>query len=288
MTMSAVEAVRLDKPLPSEIDVFGLTHRGHVRPTNADHFLVAGFHRAMRVHATSLSGDPLQLSKYSRGYIFLVADGVGSLVHGAQGSEHAVESISGSLLDMTEICLETEPHREGEMLERIKTSVSNAHAAILELGRSGGRHEEAATTLTMAIAVWPRLFIIHAGDSRFYRFHQGQLQLLTTDQTMAQAMVESGIMSRDAAERSNYRNVLLSALGSSQFEPEIIVADIDRADTSMLCTDGLTRHVREDEISGRLEQGGSAESICRDLVELALARGGEDNVTVVIGKVRTS
>src|SRR4051794_9682319 len=82
MTTDTVDIVRLEKPLPSEIDVFGVTHQGHVRPTNADHFLVAGFHRAMKVHATSLGGEILHLSRYSRGYIFLVADGVGSLTRG--------------------------------------------------------------------------------------------------------------------------------------------------------------------------------------------------------------
>jgi PPM family protein phosphatase len=286
MTSSVEIPRQLEKPLPAEIDVFGVTHQGYVRPTNADHFLVAGFHRAMRVHATSLGGDPLHLSTYSRGYLFLIADGVGSLTRGAAGSEQAVESISASLLDMTEICLQTEPHRESEMLERIKDSVSKAHAAILELGRAGGRREEAATTLTMAIAIWPRMFVIHVGDSRCYRYRLGDLQRLTTDQTMAQAMVESGIMSRDAAERSHYRNVLLSALGSSQFEPEISVCDLDRNDAAFLCTDGLTRHVSDAEIKERLDRGGTSESICQDLLGLALERGGEDNVTVVMGQVR--
>lgn len=287
MATGTMEIARLEKPLPSEIDVFGLTHQGNVRPTNADHFLVAAFHRAMKVHGTSLAGDPLHLSTYSRGYIFLVADGVGSMPRGAAGSEQAVNSISGSLLDMTEVALQSEPQREGEIIEQIKIAVTRAHEAILELGRSGGRHEEAATTLTMAIAVWPRLFVIHAGDSRCYRYRLGELHRLTTDQTMAQAMVESGIMTRDAAERSNYRNVLLSALGSSQFDPEISVSALDRADAVLLCSDGLTRHVADEEIRDRMQRGGSSESICRDLVGLALERGGEDNVTVVIGKVRS-
>jgi serine/threonine protein phosphatase PrpC len=287
MVTGAMEVARLEKPLPSEIDVFGVTHQGLVRPTNADHFLVAAFHRAMKVHATSLAGDPLHLSTYSRGYIFLVADGVGSMPRGAAGSEQAVNSISGSLLDMTEIALQSEPQREGEMIEQIKRAVANAHEAILELGKTGGRREEAATTLTMAIAVWPRLFVIHAGDSRCYRYRLGELHRLTTDQTMAQAMVESGIMTPDAAERSNYRNVLLSALGSSQFDPEISVSDLDRADATLLCSDGLTRHVKDDEIRARMAMGGSSESICRDLVDLALNRGGEDNVTVVVGKIRS-
>jgi protein phosphatase len=99
-------------------------------------------------------------------------------------------------------------------------------------------------------------------------------------------MLDSGAKTRESAEASRLKNVLVSALGSAQLEPQIEVLDIQRGDVSLLCTDGLTRHVTDEEIERRLVAAGSSESICRDLIDLALERGGEDNVTVVTVKRR--
>jgi protein phosphatase len=101
---------------------------------------------------------------------------------------------------------------------------------------------------------------------------------------MAQAMIDAGAMTREAAEQSHWKHVLISALGSPQIEPEIMVLDIERGGMMMLCTDGLTRHISDDEISQRLAKGGAAETICRDLIDMALERGGVDNVTVLLSK----
>jgi PPM family protein phosphatase len=286
MTSGVTDSRGLQKPLPAEIDVCGLTHRGRVRRENADHFLIASFHRAMQVHNSSIPHTAFSsLSADSRGYVFLVADGVGAFAQAADGSARAIRSVAQYLVDMSEVSLSTDPEREQEIVARVHNAVVETHQALLDMD-DDGLPGSAVTTLTMCVAMWPRLFVVHVGDSRAYRLRDGELAQLTTDQTMAQAMVESGIMSRDAAERSHYRNVLLSALGSSQFEPEISVCDLDRNDAAFLCTDGLTRHVSDAEIKERLDRGGTSESICQDLLGLALARGGEDNVTVVMGQVR--
>ena len=84
MTTSLTQPNVLQKPLPSQIDVCGLTHRGHVRSENADHFLIASFHRAMQVHNSSIPASAFPaLSADSRGYVFLVADGVGAFAQAA-------------------------------------------------------------------------------------------------------------------------------------------------------------------------------------------------------------
>jgi PPM family protein phosphatase len=285
MSAGALDTVALEKPLPSEIDVFGLTHPGRVRPTNADHFLIASFHRAMRVHASSLDVALPPLSTYSRGYLMLVADGVGGLARASEGSGRAIETIARYVLDMGEVCLQTEPDREDELIARLQSAVHRAHEALLTEDEGTARGSN-ATTLTMWIGIWPRAFVIHAGDSRCYRLRRGVLDRLTTDQTMAQAMVDSGVLSHDEAKTSRMKHVLVSALGSSQLDPAVTVGDCDRQDVVFLCTDGLTRHVSEDEIREWLSRRGSSEMICRGLIDLALDRGGEDNITAVMGKVR--
>jgi protein phosphatase len=134
--------------------------------------------------------------------------------------------------------------------------------------------------------LWPRAFIVHAGDSRAYRLRDGKLERMTMDQTMAQAMIDSGTMTREQAEASKFKNVLLSAAGGHNFDLEVSATDLHRDDRTLLCTDGLTRHVSEAEIRDILASDIGSERVCRDLLALALDRGGEDNVTIVAGRTR--
>src|SRR2546425_8561226 len=150
-----------------------------------------------------------------------------------------------------------------------------------EYGGRGG-----ATTLTMLLALWPRFYLVHLGDSSWYRLRDGQLRRMTEVQTLAEALVEAGALTRTEAHRSPLRNVLASALGGPQAKPMTLVSEGRWDDVTLLCTDGLTKHVTDDEIREHLLHIQSAEHTCRQLVALALERGGEDNVTVVIGRLR--
>jgi len=288
MTTSLTQPNVLQKPLPSQIDVCGLTHRGHVRSENADHFLIASFHRAMQVHNSSIPTSAFPaLSADSRGYVFLVADGVGAFAQAANGSARAIRSVAQYLVDMSEVSLPSDPNREEEIVNRARAAFGEAHETLLQLDEEGV-HGTAVTTLTMLIAIWPRAFVVHAGDSRAYRLRDGLLTQLTTDQTMAQVMIESGEMSVDSAEASPLKHVLVSALGGSQLDPQVSVQTLERQDVMLLCTDGLTKHVTDAEIGEHLRRGASSESTCQSLIDLALARGGQDNVTVVMGKARVA
>jgi protein phosphatase len=273
------------KPLPSEVDVFGITHPGRVRKSNADHFLVASFHRAIRVHASSMPPEAFPtFSPDSRGRLFLVADGVGSLSHAKEGSAKLTDAIARYLVAMSEISLQSQPDREGEILDHLRESVSAAHEQLRDYAKEVGGG--AATTITMSLMIWPCVFIAHAGDSRAYRLRNGVIERLTADQTMAQVMVNAGKMSQEQAESSKLKNVLLSAAGSATFDLTVSATDIRRDDRWLWCTDGLTRHVSEAEIREAMERGTASEAICRDLLALALERGGEDNVTIVSMFVR--
>ena len=183
--------VKEQKPLLSQIDVFGATHKGLVRETNADHFLVASFHRAILVHAASLPAESLPaFSPDSRGFVLLVADGVGSMKHGAEGSAKVTDAIARYLVEMSEVSLQSHPNREKELLDKLRETVSAAHVELQGYAREIG--SGAATTITVCHMLWPCAFIAHAGDSRAYRLRGEKLERLTTDQTMAQAMIDSG------------------------------------------------------------------------------------------------
>jgi protein phosphatase len=216
-----------------------------------------------------------------------VADGVGAFAQAADGSAQAIRLVAQYLVDMSEVSLSADPGREQEILTRVRDAVAETHRALL--GMEGeGMPGSAVTTLTMLVAMWPRLFVVHVGDSRAYRLRNGELTQLTTDQTMAQAMVDSGEWTRATADASPLRHVLVSALGSSQVDPQVLSLELERADVLLLCTDGLTKHVSEQEIRDQLLRPATSESVCQCLIDLALARGGQDNVTVVMGKARDS
>ncbi|HET9423964.1 MAG TPA: protein phosphatase 2C domain-containing protein [Gemmatimonadaceae bacterium] len=274
-----------EKPLLNQIDVFGATHKGLVRDTNADHFLVASFHRAILVHAASVPAESLPaFSPDSRGFVLLVADGVGSMSHGAHGSARVTDAIAHYLLGMSEVSLLAQPKREQEVLDKLKDTVSAAHLELQNYAREVGGG--AATTITVVYMIWPCAFIAHAGDSRAYRLRDGKLERLTTDQTMAQALIDAGTMSKEAAEASRFRNVLLSAVGGASMDLDMSALDLQRNDRWLLCSDGLPKHVTDEEIAAALASDRTSRQVCEHLIDLTLQRGAEDNVTVIATRAR--
>jgi PPM family protein phosphatase len=278
------EATTMQRPTLAEIDAFGLTHPGLVRPTNADQFLVASLHRTLRVHCTSLGGGVGAQETESRGLLLLVADGVGGLAGAADGSARVVTTVAQHLLHATELCSQMAVSNENDAVATLTEAVAHAHRALLTtIDDDGTSH---ASTLTMFASFWPRAFVVHVGDSRAYRYRDGVLERLTTDQTFAQMMVQAGALTPAGAEASHLKHVLWSAIGSQEVVPEVHVTDLTRRGVVLLCTDGLTTNVSDDEIKAHLASCTSAEETCHKLVDLALARGGQDNVTVVIAHVR--
>jgi protein phosphatase len=141
-----------------------------------------------------------------------------------------------------------------------------------------------ATTLTMLVAVWPWAYVVQVGDSRAYVHQKGTLTLVTRDQTIAQQLVDQGAMMKEQMSRSPLKNILASAIGADEATPEVIRLDVAHKSTViLLCSDGLTKHVSDDEIAECLEKRTSSEQVCRDLLDLALERGGSDNITIVVG-----
>jgi serine/threonine protein phosphatase PrpC len=285
MTIAIQQSAAQDRPLMAEIDVCGLTHQGLVRATNADHFLVASFHRTMRIHATSLHDAPEPQETESRGILLVVADGVGAGADAGDGAARALTTVARHLLHESEICSQLVADRRDYAVEHLRESVVKAHQTLVEAGESDEKAHR-ATTLTMYAAFWPFAFVLHVGDSRLYRLRDGVLERLTTDQTVAQMMIDSGAMSADAAERSPLKHVLWSAVGSSEIVPEVVVTDCTRRGVVLLCTDGLTKHVTDAEIAAHMSRHAPTETTCKALVDLALSRGGTDNVTVVMGRTR--
>jgi protein phosphatase len=278
-----------DQPHRQQVDVCGLTHPGLVRTENQDHFLIATLHKSMRILQTSMPQDALgSLESPSRGHVFLVADGVGGGPRGREASRTALRAIVDYVLRTMDLYVQLDEDIEPQFQAELRRSVELSHEAVRQAGQEGEREDERssmATTLTMVCFRWPKAYIVHVGDSRGYRLRDGQLELLTKDQTMAQAMVDAGALSPDQAARSRLNHILYSALGGSRAEPYSVVTDVRWDDRMLICTDGITKHISDDEIKSALARMTSAESTAQELLQLALDRGGSDNTTLIVGQL---
>lgn len=287
--MSAPQASSADRlPRQEDIDVFGMTHPGKVRSTNADQFLILSLHKVVHVHGSSLPADHLQYgSDEPKGYLFVVADGVGSGRGGEQASETAVFRVAHYAGQCGNLYYGYRPEAAQQFLEVLREAVRRAHSDVREDGERRGP-AGMATTLTMVAVFWPMAYLVHVGDSRCYRLRDGELQRLTHDQTMAQALVDAGALTVSKGEMSPLKHVLTSAIGADEASPEVVMDQLRWDDVMLLCSDGLTKHVSDEEIHAELAAHRSAKETVERLVNLALERGGSDNVTVVIGRLRES
>ncbi len=274
------------RPRDDELDLFGLTHPGLVRADNQDQFLLCTVHPEVVVHATSLpdaSDMPLRGQRLAT--IMLVADGVGGSAAGRRASQIATEAVTRYVASSLRCYRTTGSASEREFEDTLRAAAVEAHETVRREAKSTPQEAGMATTLSLAIAVWPWMYVVQVGDSRCYLYDKGVLTQLTRDQTYAQELVERGVFSPEDARTSPLSHVLSSAIGASELEPVVSRVDVrERGCVILVCTDGLTKHVSDAEIAERLAAMASAEQVSRDLVALALERGGTDNVTIVVGR----
>jgi protein phosphatase len=271
------------------MDAFGLTDVGKVRPTNEDQFLIASLSKSLLVHQTSLSQDDhTRVFGGSEGMLLLVADGMGGHAGGKQASTIAVQAMQHHVLNAMPWFFRLQDCRESDFIDELKASLESCQQSIERAAEANPARRGMGTTLTMAYVLWPRLYVVHAGDSRCYLFRSGRLERITTDHTVAQQLVERGAMPAEEARKSRWSHMLWNCLGGGSHElaPEVYKATLEVGDTLLFCTDGLTTCVREESIAGLLQENLGAEQSCRRLIDAARQAGAPDNVTVVVARFR--
>ena len=276
------------RPRDDELDLFGLTHPGRVRQENQDHFLLCTVHPQVIVHGTSLpSTDGLALRGQRLATIMLVADGVGGSAAGSRASRIATEAVTQYVATALRSYHTVGSASEHEFTDALRKAAIEAHdvvraEAVAELG---GR--QMATTLSLGIVVWPWMYVLQVGDSRCYYYQGGVLRQVTKDQTVAQGLADEGVLMPEQVKSSPLKHVLASAIGASNAVPEVSRVDVsERGSVILVCTDGLTKHVSDDEIAQCFAAMESSEQVCQQLLDLALDRGGSDNITLVVGRAR--
>lgn len=268
-------------------DTKGLTDRGKVREVNEDQFLIASLHKVVEVEETSLPQDEREQFHHSMmARLLLVADGVGGSAAGEKASGLALKTITSYVANTMQCFYRLDVELQDDLLDALETSVRRSHAMVLSMAQETTEYKGMATTLTMAHILWPRAYIVQVGDSRCYLGRGSDLTQVTKDQTVAQDLVDDGVISVEAAERTPYADVLSSAVGAPDITPVTSMVELERGDDLLLCTDGLTKHVPNDMIAELLVAAESAEQACHALVAAALDGGGSDNVTVVVCRFR--
>jgi serine/threonine protein phosphatase PrpC len=213
--------------------------------------------------------------------IYAVADGVGGAQAGEVASQMAVEILAEAFNNMA-------PGADAEVVMR--SAIEKANSAINQMAQDIPQLSTMATTI-VALHLKDNIATIgHVGDSRLYRVDRnGNFYRETDDHSMVAEEVRAGRMTEEQAENHPSRNIISRALGA---EPTVAVdlktIMIDGGTAFLICSDGITRHVTDQEIKGVLTFGGSPTDICEYLKDLCYHRGAEDNLTAVVVKTSSA
>ncbi|MDP2529058.1 MAG: protein phosphatase 2C domain-containing protein [Candidatus Palauibacterales bacterium] len=272
-------------PQFSDIDAWGATHRGNVRPDNQDHFLLGALSCGVTVECSSLAVGPGELWQAERlATLAVVADGVGSSGGGEQAARRAVEGLVSAVSRSFHEAASVEPEDPEAFSRMLNAAALDVHESLLAEAEKEADGRRFATTATLFLGLWPHAYLLQVGDSRCYVFQEGELTQITRDQTLAQDLVDSGALTRTVAERSRWAHILSSAMGGQQAVPVVTRVTRDWGTVVLLCSDGLTKHVSDERIRERLASMTSARQVVEQLMQDALDDGGTDNITLIVGK----
>ena len=279
--MTTLDPIR--KPRDDEIDSYGLTHVGAVRTENQDHFLVCQLRKQIEVHVTSLPEDDFGWAGAERlAFLAMVADGVGGGQGGGEASRRAVRAVTQYISESIGAYYTADSTDHDAFTGALHAAALRVHADLLEAGESHPGHVGMATTLTIWIGVWPYIYLVQVGDSRHYVLRGDELLQTTRDQTIGQALVDSGHIVEAQAIRGRLGSLLASSVGGKESVPVVQRIDSGWAHVHMICSDGLTKHVSDEQIRQRLMSMTSARQVCEDLLQDALDDGGTDNITMIV------
>lgn len=235
---------------------FAKTDVGKAREMNQDYYYI------------SSPQDKLQ--------IYILADGMGGYNGGEVASKLATESVKEYIYNnFTKI----EPVKEN-ILKLIKNAMEYANLVVYEKSKNNENLQGMGTTLDVCFIYNNKIYIGHVGDSRIYLIREDIIRKLTKDHSYVQQLVEDGKITRQEAQNHPKKNMLLKALGCTAYvEPDIRARNLEKRDVLLMCSDGLTNMVQEEQIYSLVKE--DAQTAPEKLVNLANQSGGYDNITVI-------
>lgn len=225
--------------------------------------------------------------------VYLVADGMGGHAAGEVASRVASDEIVRSYKQESEDTEATWPEHwdpdHSAIANKIVDAIVAGHYRVTTVMNKDAELKGMGTTVVVAAHHFGdnKVIICHVGDSRAYRYRHGRLELLTRDHSWVHEQVSAGFLTEDAARTHPLKNVVTQALGGSS-EPSVDVLEtvIEDGDLYLLCSDGLNSMLTDDEITSLLAEDGTLEQTCTRLIDAANARGGNDNISVVLLRPR--
>ncbi|MBX3190538.1 MAG: serine/threonine-protein phosphatase [Labilithrix sp.] len=253
------------------VSVAAQTDIGRVRENNEDAFVVADLTGGALLGGASHA----RFDVGERGVLLAVSDGMGGAHAGEVASALVVETLTRALAKAS-------PGTPRDAL--MNDAIQRAHLAVWDAARR--EEKKMGATLTAVFVHAGQAYIAEVGDSRAYLVRAGTITRLTHDQSMVQMLLDSGVIKPEDARESPLRNVILQAMGH-QHDVKVALAKLElrQRDCLVLCSDGLTGHLTDDEIRDVVLASGRPERAVGQLVDLANERGGKDNITVVVAGV---
>ena len=210
-------------------------------------------------------------SAFARAPLFVIADGMGGAQAGEVASRIAVETFQGDLPE------------QGSPEERLTAVVQTANRRIYDVSRTEHERAGMGTTLTAVYLDGAEIAVAHVGDSRAYLFRDGELELLTQDHTLVGELVKRGKLTEEQAAEHPQRSIITRALGiDAEVEVDTWTYTGRAGDIVMLCSDGLTSMITEDQISEILAHETDLDTAAARLIDEANEAGGRDNITVIL------
>lgn len=272
MNQSTTQTSDRSVALSDCLAICGATDVGAARANNQDTFVIADLQSGELSNPCNRREIPLS----RHGILLLVCDGMGGAAAGDVAARIAAEAIKKQLVGAGPAVV-TRPDAS------LKSAVASANGAIFAEAKAHPETHGMGTTCTAAIVLPDRLFIAQVGDSRAYLLRGGRLELLTRDQTMAEQLVDSGVLRAEDVDACIYSHVLSQAVGTRlTVQPITSEVRLQRGDRILLCSDGLHGPVSAQEIARILDAAPDIKRAAHGLIQAALAAGGPDNVTVVV------
>jgi protein phosphatase len=264
------------------IEFGAISDVGKVRQVNQDHYMVIRRSRARSILMTNL---PAEGKPYSQddAFVMVVADGMGGQAFGEIASRLALRSAWDHASEAASWIMKLDKGSEAEVRQRAEACVKQLNETLLEHARINPDFAGMGTTLTCAYSMGRELVVIHVGDSRAYCLRGKEIHQITQDHTLAQDLIDSGMAPESTVA---FRHLLTNCLGagSDDVTAEVNFLSLQDGDRLLLCTDGLSDLVQDEEIADIVRFGKDPQTTCQTLVDLALSRGGKDNITVLLAR----
>ncbi|MCI8628202.1 MAG: Stp1/IreP family PP2C-type Ser/Thr phosphatase [Firmicutes bacterium] len=205
--------------------------------------------------------------------LYLVADGMGGCNAGEVASSTAISAFADAM----------EQSKNEEILDKMMKSIMICNRKVFQKSKQSIEFVDMGTTLVAAAIEKGKVFVVYVGDSRAYLYRQNDLKQITTDHSYVMELVKSGTITREEAEVHPKRNIITRAIGIREdVEADVVIEDIKQGDKILLCTDGLSNMVSQNEIATILKQECSTEEKVKKLVLLANQKGGLDNISLIL------